>query len=119
MMVLGLLMGRDRLEDGVDGLFPIVLPGQELMGRLIKTFGSHMCRDISGVVFTDMEQAMQFYASKENEKCISLVAEGAEVIALFLQELEDRGELFRMGAEGSPIIANEITSAEYKRIGKG
>ncbi len=96
MMVLGLLMGRDRLENGVDGLFPIVLPAQELMGRLIKKFGSHMCREISGVVFTDMERAMRFYASKENEKCAKLAAEGAEEIARFLKELEQTGELFRI-----------------------
>jgi len=98
LMVLGLLMGREKLDQGMDGLFPIVLPGQELMGRLTKKFGSHTCRDISGVVYTDMDQAMQFYASKENEKCFRLVAEGTEEIGLFLKELEEKGELFRPGS---------------------
>ncbi len=96
LMVLGLLMGRERLEAGLDGLFPIVVPGQELMGRLTEKFGSHICREISGVVFTDLEQAMEFYSSKQNEKCFKLVAEGAEEIALFLKELEAKGGLFRV-----------------------
>lgn len=96
LMVLGLLMGREELEQGLDGLFPIIAPGQELMGRLIRKFGSHMCREISGVVFTDLEQAMHYYSSGENEKCFDLVAEGAEEIALFLKELEEKGELFRV-----------------------
>jgi C_GCAxxG_C_C family probable redox protein len=95
LMVLGLLVGREELDEGLDGLFPILLPGQELMRRLIKRIGSHMCREITKVVFTDPEQAMRFYSSKENEKCFRLVAEGAEEIALFLKELEEKGELFR------------------------
>ena len=96
LMVLGLLMGRDELEQGLDGLFPIIVPGQDLMARLNRKIGSHMCREICGVVFTDLEQAMQFYSSNENEKCFGLVAEGAEEIALFLKELEEKGELFRL-----------------------
>jgi C_GCAxxG_C_C family probable redox protein len=102
LMVLGLLMGREKLEQGPDGLFPIIVPGQELVGRLTRRIGSHLCREITGVVFTDLEQAMKFYASKENEKCFALVAEGAEEIALFLKELEEKGELFRLESSRKP-----------------
>jgi len=34
IMVLGLMMGRERLEQGHDGMFPIVIPAQELMRRI-------------------------------------------------------------------------------------
>ena len=44
LMTLGLLMGREKLEAGVDGLFPIMLPGQELVSRLRARLGAHSCR---------------------------------------------------------------------------
>ena len=94
-MVLGLLMGREDLEQGLDGLLPIVGPAQELMMRLNKKFGSHSCKELTGVDFTDLEAAMNFMVSKDHDKCVERVAEGAEEIGLFLKELEDSGELFR------------------------
>ena len=33
-MVLGLLVGREKLEGGLDGLMPIVVPAQDLVKRL-------------------------------------------------------------------------------------
>ncbi len=95
LMVLGLLMGREKMESGLDGLIPIMEPGQELITRLTKRIGSNSCRLLSGIDFTDMGQVMEFYASKENEKCFSFVKDGAEEIGLFLRELDARGELFR------------------------
>lgn len=95
MMVLGLLIGREKLEQGLDGLIPVVLPAQELILRLNRRIGSHSCRELTGVDFTDLEQAMEFISSKKHEKCHFRVAEGAEEIGLVLKELEERGELFR------------------------
>ncbi len=97
MMVLGLLVGREKLEEGMDGIFPIVVPGQDLVARLEKRLGSTSCREISGVDFTDLDQAMRFISSGENAKCFEYVADGAEEIARFLQELAAKGELFRPG----------------------
>ena len=87
LMVLGMLVGRENLELGLDGLLPIVTPAQDLITRLNKRLGSSSCRELTGVDFTDMEAAINFYVAKENEKCIGLVAVGAEEIALFLKEL--------------------------------
>jgi C_GCAxxG_C_C family probable redox protein len=98
MMVLGLLMGRENLEEGIDGIFPIVVPGQDLVARLEKRLGSTSCRELSGVDFTDLDRAMNFISSGENAKCFDLVADGAEEIARFLQELSEKGDLFRAGA---------------------
>ena len=95
LMILGLLMGREQLKQGMDGLFPIVFPAQELVLRLNKRLGSHSCKELTGVDFTDLNQAMAFYTSKGHEICISRVGEGAEEIALFLRELDDKEELFR------------------------
>ena len=94
-MVLGLLIGREKLERGLDGLLPIVVPAQELIKRLNRRLGSSSCKELTGVDFTDMEAAIGFYAAGENAKCFDLVAQGAEEIALFLKELEESGQLFR------------------------
>ena len=93
VMVLGLLMGRDRLEDGKDGLHRIVLSTQELIGRLNQQLGSHSCLELTGVNFTDLRQAARFSRSDEHRKCFTRVADGAEVIAAFIAELRDQGEL--------------------------
>ncbi len=95
LMVLGLLLGRENIEEGLDGVFPIAIPGQELIQRLNARIGSHSCRELTGVDFTDLNQALAFQASKEHEKCFTRVADGAEEIALFIKELNQKGELFR------------------------
>ena len=96
IMILGLLMGRENIEHGMDGLFPIMLPAQELIKRLNGRIGSHSCMELTGVDFTDMQAAMEFVSSSAfEEKCHTFVATGAEEIGLFLKELEERGELFR------------------------
>ena len=95
MMVLGLLIGRENIKEGLDGVFPIAIPGQDLIRRLNSRIGSHSCRELTGVDFTDLNQALAFHASKEHEKCFKRVADGAEEIALFINELKQKGELFR------------------------
>jgi hypothetical protein len=54
------------------------------------------------VDFKDLNKAMQFMSSGENAKCFDHVADGAEEIARFLQELSEKGELFRTGGEATP-----------------
>ena len=95
MMVLGLLIGRENIEEGLDGVFPIAIPAQDLIGRLNDRIGSHSCIELTGVDFTDLDQALAFHASTEHERCFTRVAEGAEEIALFIKELYKKGELFR------------------------
>jgi C_GCAxxG_C_C family probable redox protein len=96
LMVLGLLMGRENLAEGLEGLIPIIGPAQELVSRLNRRLGSHSCKELTGVDFTDLSQAMNFYMTGENKKCIDRVAQGAEEIACFLMEKQQNGELFRM-----------------------
>lgn len=100
LMVLGILIGREKLELGLDGLLPIVTPAQELIKRLDGRLGSSSCRDLTGVDFTDADAAIHFYVTKQNEKCFGRVAEGAEEIARFLEEMKDDGRLFRYEGDG-------------------
>lgn len=96
LMILGLLMGRGDIEEGLDGVFPIAIPGQDLIRRLNEKIGSHSCKELTGVDFTDLNKALAFHASREHEKCFTRVADGAEEIALFIKELNQKGELFRL-----------------------
>jgi hypothetical protein len=94
LMVLGLLMGRENIKDGLDGVFPIAIPGQELIRRLNAKIGSHSCKELTGMDFTDLDAALAFHVSSEHEKCFTRVADGAEEIARFILELNQKGELF-------------------------
>ena len=94
VLAIGLIMGRERLEDGLDGLYPMVLPTQELIQRLNNRLGSHSCRELTGVDFTDLQQAVAFRSSEGHQQCIDRVAEGAEEIAKFINEKVAEGEVF-------------------------
>jgi hypothetical protein len=85
----------------------VVVPGQDLVARLEKRLGTTSCKELSGVDFTDLEAAMRFMSSGESNKCFDLVADGAEEIARFLQELSAKGELFRVGAPAAPRDAGD------------
>jgi hypothetical protein len=45
VIVMGMIMGRERLEEGLDGLLPMVLPTQELIRRLNVRLGSNSCTE--------------------------------------------------------------------------
>ncbi len=93
VMVMGLVLGRERLEDGTDGLHQIVVTTQELIRRINDRLGSHSCQELTGVDFTDLRQAARFSRSDEHQKCFTRVADGAEVIATLISELRDQGEV--------------------------
>ena len=96
MMVLGLLVGREELEQGLDGLLPIYAPAQDLIKQLNDLLGSSSCKELTGTDFTDPDQAMAFRVTGDYKTCIARVGEGAEQIARFLKQLDEKGELFRV-----------------------
>ena len=96
LMILGLLAGRERLESGLDGMMPIILPAQRMVKTLADRIGGHSCLDMTGVDFTDLEAAMTYKLSNDHEKCVDRVGEGARAIAEVLQDMNARGELFRV-----------------------
>ncbi len=95
MMLLGVLLGREDIEEGVDGLMPIVGPAQELISRLNKELGGHSCKEITGLDFTDRRQAYKYHISGGKLHCENLVMDGVEEIARYLIELDEMGNLFR------------------------
>lgn len=96
LMILGLMVGRERLESGLDGMMPIILPAQRLVQTLTMRIGGHSCLEMTGVDFTDLEAAMIYKLSDDHERCVDRVGDGARAIAELLQDLESKGELFRV-----------------------
>ena len=96
LMILGLLAGRERLESGLDGMMPIILPAQRMVKTLTGRIGGHSCLDMTGVDFTDLEAAMTYKLSDDHERCVDRVGDGARAIAEVLQDLDERGALYRI-----------------------
>ncbi len=94
VILMGMIVGRDRLDEGLDGLLPMVVPTQELVRRLNERLGSHSCRELTGVDFTDLEQAMAYRGSDGRQQCITHVANGAEEIAKLINDQHAAGDLF-------------------------
>jgi len=82
VMVLGLINGRQRIEQGLEGLTPGLMLAQSLVQRFEQEFGTTVCYDISGVDWTDFEAAMKMVNDPEAvEKCAQLVGRTAEMVA--------------------------------------
>jgi hypothetical protein len=96
LMILGMLVGRGRLESGLDGMIPIILPAQKLVKTLTNRIGGHSCLEMTGVDFMDLKAAMAYKLSDEHDRCVCRVGDGAEAIAELLQEMDSRGDLFRV-----------------------
>ncbi len=96
LMILGLLVGRETLESGLDGMMPIIMPAQRMVRKLTEGVGGHSCLAMTGVDFTDLEAAMIYKLSEDHERCVERVGNGARIIAELLQDLDRKGELFRV-----------------------
>jgi hypothetical protein len=72
-----------------------MMPAQELVARLRKKMGADSCQELTGVDFTNLNDAIAYFGTEGHERCMCRVADGAEEIARFLTELNERGDLFR------------------------
>jgi C_GCAxxG_C_C family probable redox protein len=89
VLVLGMVHGRDRPEEGMGGLMKGFQLAQALVTRFEQEFGTTVCQEISGVDWTDPEQVNRFITSQEAEKCCGVAGKTAEIVAdLLIQESE-------------------------------
>jgi len=95
LMVLGLLMGRRDVREGLDSLTPIVMPAQDLITRLHDRIGGYTCTELTRTDFDDDEQRARYYTAGGQEQCISRVGQAAEEIGRFIRHLDETGDLFR------------------------
>lgn len=86
ILVLGMLHGRTRPEEGLGGLMKGFQVAQALVSRFEQEFGSTVCQEISGVDWTDPQQVNRFISSKDAEKCCGVAGKTAEIVADLLVE---------------------------------
>lgn len=89
VMVLGLKRGRERIDEGLEGLIPGLGLAQSLVQRFEQEFGTTSCREIAKVDWMDFEAAMQAIANPEFvERCAQIVGRTAEMVAELIGEDE-------------------------------
>ena len=87
VMILSMKYGREKLDDGLEGLLTGALPSYQLVSWFQEEFGSALCRDISG--FEISEEGLKAAAAAPEtmasgldedqfEKCCQLVGKTAE-----------------------------------------
>ena len=81
VMVLGMVHGRDRMEEGLGGLMKGFSLAQALVQRFEQEFGTTSCFEISGVDWTDMQAVSQFFSTPAYEKACEVSAKTAEMVA--------------------------------------
>ena len=87
--MLGLKRGRERIDEGLEGLIPGLGLAQSLVQRFEQEFGATSCREIAKVDWTDFEAAMQAIANPEFvERCAQIVGRTAEMVAELIGEDE-------------------------------
>ncbi|OFW62624.1 MAG: hypothetical protein A2Y74_07775 [Actinobacteria bacterium RBG_13_63_9] len=89
VLVLGMVHGRARLEEGRGGLLKGFVLAQALVKRFEQEFGSTTCYEISGVDWTDGEAVKRSLSNQAGEKCFQLVGKTAAMVADLLVD-EDR-----------------------------
>ena len=96
VIVLGMLIGREKPEQGQDALFPVIQPTQELVKRIKEKLGAYTCGELTGVDFFDLKAIARFSVSEDHKLCCERTAIGAEETAKLLLEMQKNGELFRI-----------------------
>lgn len=86
VMVLGMVHGRARMEEGIGGLMKGFMLAQALVRRFEQEFGTTACYEISGVDWADMQAVTQFFSTPAAEKACEVAAKTAEMVADLLSE---------------------------------
>lgn len=81
VMVLGMMHGRARMEEGVGGLLKGFTLAQALVRRFEEEFRTTVCQEISGVDWTDMQAVSQFFSTPSVEKACEVAGKTAGMVA--------------------------------------
>jgi C_GCAxxG_C_C family probable redox protein len=91
MMALGLLYGRDKLDDE-QGFLASLSPARKFCYRFEKELGSTMCGDIHKAMFgkrydlTDPAQVAEWRAAGAVDKCAAVVGNAVRIAAQIMME---------------------------------
>jgi C_GCAxxG_C_C family probable redox protein len=85
-LVLGMVHGRARKEEGISGLMPGFMLAQTLVRRFEQEFGTTVCQEICKVDWTDMQAVSEFFSTAAAEQACRVAGKTAEIVADLLSE---------------------------------
>jgi hypothetical protein len=90
-LLIGGRVGRARIEDGIEAIFPAFEPSQTLTSWFKPMYKSTVCSEITGVNWFDMNEVVAHYLSPKGqetiEECAKLAGGTAYKVAEILSRL--------------------------------
>ncbi len=81
---MSLKVGRERIEDGMNALFPGLILAQRLVKKFEKEFGTTVCYEITGIDWTDFEAVTKLITDPKAadlfERCALISGRTAEMV---------------------------------------
>ncbi|MEM4406285.1 MAG: C-GCAxxG-C-C family protein [Candidatus Methanomethylicaceae archaeon] len=91
LMVAGLVFGRQKVEEGQEGILRGIKPMRKIVKFFVDRYGSVNCNDLTSVDLANPEQARDYFASGGVERCASVMAETAMFVGeIIYGEFEKR-----------------------------
>lgn len=91
LLVIGLRVGRRKIEEGLEGLLEAFEPAQRLVKWFEAEYGTTSCRELTGTDWFDVNQVMLFLRSPDRLKeCVKRVGKTAEKVAEIIAEIDSR-----------------------------
>ena len=91
LILIGGRVGRNNLDEGMQGMLPAFPPCQELASWFKPMYKSTVCSEISGVNWFDMNEVVNHFlgpeAMEHHEKCARLAGGTAYKTAEILSQL--------------------------------
>ena len=85
VLVIGMVHGRDRMDEGVGGLMPGFMFAQALVRKFEQEFGTTTCLEICKVDWTDMQAVSEFFSTAASEQACRVAGKTAEMVAEVLR----------------------------------
>jgi hypothetical protein len=88
-LVLGMVHGRARMEEGLGGLMTGFMLAQALVRRFEQEFGTTVCYEICKVDWSDMQAVSQVFSGSGLEQACQVAGKTAEIVADLLSQANE------------------------------
>ncbi len=96
LMILGVVFGRRRMADGMEGIIDGIRPSRRLVRHFQKRFGTLNCSEITQTDLADPVKADAYFAGGGLDRCAGVTGETAALVAdLLYDEMTKRKQIGR------------------------
>jgi C_GCAxxG_C_C family probable redox protein len=96
LMILGVVFGRRRMADGMEGIIDGIRPSRRLVRQFQKRFGTLDCSGITQTDLADPVKADAYFAGGGLDRCAGVTGETAAFVAdLLYDEMTKRKQIGR------------------------